>query len=383
MRTKAAILDEYGGPVGVRPVDLRAPGPGEVLVEIAASGVCHSDLHAMSADLPLPVPMVLGHEGAGVVREVGPGVTVLAPGERVVLSWIPACGTCRFCREGRFNLCTAAADATRDGRLLTGETPFRDDTGPIHPFSMTGTLSEFTVVPAQGAIPLPDGIPFEAAALLGCAVTTGVGAALRTAPVHPGERVAVFGAGGVGLSIVQGARIAGASSIIVLDRVPERLELARRLGATSTVNVLDEEPVQAVLDRTEDIGADVAFEAIGTTDTIAQAFNAARRGGTAVIVGVAPPHEEVSLNAFAFPSQEKTLKGSWYGSANGGRDIPFLTRLYLSGQLMLEPLITRTYTLEEAPEALDDLAAGRVGRPVVTLPLARKETVDHGTLSKS
>jgi len=193
----------------------------------------------------------------------------------------------------------------------------------------------------------------------------------------------VFGAGAVGLSIVEGARIAGASSVIVLDRLPERLELARRLGATATVNVGDEEPVQAILDRTEGIGADVSFEAVGTTETIAQAFNAARRGGMAVIVGVAPPHEEVSLNAFAFPSQEKTLKGSWYGSANGGRDIPFLTRLYLSGQLVLEPLITRTYTLDEAPRALDDLAAGRVGRPVVTLPLARKEKVDLGTLSKS
>ncbi len=377
MRTRAAVLRDYGGPIEIAELDLRPPQLGEVLVEIAASGVCHSDLHAVNADLPLPIPLVLGHEGAGVVRAVGPGVMRPRVGDRVVLSWIPACGNCRFCREGAPHLCTTAADATREGRLLTGEAPFSDPSGPVHPFSMTGTLSEFTVVPAAGAIPLPDGVPLQMGALFGCAVMTGVGAALRTAPVRPGDRVAIFGAGGVGLNIVQGARIAGALSIIVLDRVPARLELARTLGATATVNVLDEEPIQAVLDRTAGFGADLSFEAIGSPDTIAQAFNATRRGGTAVIVGVSPPHEEVSLNAFAFPSQEKTLKGSWYGSANGPRDLPLLADLYLTSRLLLAPFVTRTYSLDEVSAALDDLAAGQVGRPLVTMALAQgKESPD-------
>ncbi len=380
MRTRAAVLQEYEGPIEITELDLRPPQLGEVLVEIAASGVCHSDLHVVNADLPLPVPMVLGHEGAGVVRAAGPGVVRPRVGERVVLSWIPACGSCRFCLEGSPHLCTEAADATREGRLLTGEPPFSNQAGKVHPFSMTGTLSEFTVVPAAGAIPLPEGIPLHMAALLGCAVMTGVGAALRTAPVRPGDQVAVFGAGGVGLNIVQGARIAGASSIIVLDRVPARLELARTLGATATVNVEDEEPVQAVLDRTAGFGATLSFEAIGSPETIAQAFNATRRGGTAVIVGVAPPHQEVSLNAFAFPSQGKTLKGCWYGSANGPRDIPLLAELYLSSQLLLAPLVTRTYCLDEVTTAFDDLAAGRVGRPLVMMPLGQKEGSPDGTV---
>ena len=361
-------------------LELRPPQLGEVLVEIAASGVCHSDLHVVNADLPLPVPMVLGHEGAGVVRAVGPGVQRPKVGDQVVLSWIPACGICRFCREGAPHRCVEAADATREGRLLTRDTPFSDQAGKVYPFSMTGTLSEFTVVPAVGAIPLPDGIPLHMAALFGCAVMTGVGAALRTAPVRPGDRVAVFGAGGVGLSIVQGARIAGASSIIVIDRLPARLQLARTLGATATVNVHDEEPIQAVLDRTGGFGADLSFEAIGSPETIAQAFNAARRGGTAVIVGVAPPHEEVSLNAFAFPSQEKTLKGCWYGSANGPRDILLLADLFLSSQLLLAPFVTRTYSLDDVATAFDDLAMGRVGRPLVIMPLGQKEESPDGTL---
>ncbi len=380
MKTRAAVLREYEGPIEVTQLELRPPQLGEVLVEIAASGVCHSDLHVVNADLPLPVPMVLGHEGAGVVRAVGPGVQRPKVGDQVVLSWIPACGICRFCREGAPHLCVEAADATREGRLLTGETPFSDQAGKVYPFSMTGTLSEFTVVPAVGAIPLPDGIPLYMAALFGCAVMTGVGAALRTAPVRPGDRVAVFGAGGVGLNIVQGARIAGASSIIVIDRLPARLQLARTLGATATVNVHDEEPIQAVLDRTGGFGADLSFEAIGSPETIAQAFNAARRGGTAVIVGVAPPHEEVSLNAFAFPSQEKTLKGCWYGSANGPRDILLLADLFLSSQLLLAPFVTRTYSLDDVATAFDDLAMGRVGRPLVIMPLGQKEESPDGTL---
>jgi S-(hydroxymethyl)glutathione dehydrogenase/alcohol dehydrogenase len=365
MKVRAWVLREYDEPLEDARLELRPPGPGEVLVEIAVSGVCHSDLHAIHADLPLPVPVVLGHEASGVIRGVGPGVPARRIGERVVLSWIPSCGECAFCLAGEHHLCTQAADATREGRLLTGSTPFTDGTVPVHTFSMTGTLAEFTVVPSSGAIPIPPGVPLEVAALFGCAVLTGVGAALRTGQVRPGHHVAVFGAGGVGLNIVAGALLAGAARVIVLDRVPDRLHLAQRLGATHVVDVREEDPVQAVLARTDGFGADVAFEAVGTPETIAQAFNAARRGGTAVVVGVAPPHEEVSLNAFAFPSQGKTLKGSWYGDSYPARDIPALAQLYLSGRLHPERLIARRYTRDEVPQAFMDLQDGRVGRPVV------------------
>jgi S-(hydroxymethyl)glutathione dehydrogenase/alcohol dehydrogenase len=365
VRARAWLIREYDGPLEEVGLTLRPPGPGEVLVEIVASGVCHSDLHAIHADLPLPLPLVLGHEGSGVIREVGEGVPRSRLGERVVLSWIPACGECEFCLRGEHHLCTRAADATREGLLLTGEPPFRDGQEAVHTFSMTGTLAEATVVPASGAIPLPPTVPLETAALFGCAVLTGVGAALRTGRVRPGDEVAVLGAGGVGLNIVAGARLAGAARIIVLDRVPERLALARALGATDVVDVRDEDPVEAVLERTGGRGVDLSFEAIGTPETIAAAFNAARRGGTAVIVGVAPPHEEVSLNAFAFPSQGKTLKGSWYGDSYPPRDIPELARLYQRGLLEPERLVTRRYSPRQVPEAFSDLESGRVGRPLV------------------
>lgn len=376
MKTKAALIEDYGEKVHVGEVDLRDPGPGEVLVEIAASGVCHSDLHVVTGDLPLPVPMVLGHEAAGIIRAVGPGVTSRKTGESVVLSWIPPCGSCRFCLEGQPQLCTRAAAAAMKGKLLAADAPFSRGGQVVHSFSLTGTLSQYTVVPAQGAIPLPEGVPLDKAALLGCAVMTGVGAAMNTAALSPGQSVAVFGAGGVGLSVIQGARIAGASQIIAVDRVPLRLDLARQLGATDILNTNDEDPVDGLLSRTGGYGPDVTFEAIGRPETIVQAFNAVRKGGTAVIVGVAPPHEEISLNAFAFPSQEKTLKGSWYGSSDPTRALPKLARLVRSGQLRLDPMVTRTYGLEDAPLAFDDLAEGRVGRPVVHIGLLEEE--HHG-----
>ncbi len=365
MNVQAAVVFEYDGPVEVRTVDLRDPGPGEVRVRMAASGVCHSDQHARVADLPLPLPLILGHEGAGIVDAVGPGVRSLDVGDAVVLSWIPACGTCRLCRRGQRHLCTRAADATREGLLLTGESPFSLDGQALHPFSMTGTLAEATVVPEAGAIRIPADMPLEEAALMGCAVLTGVGAVLNTGVVRPGDTVAVIGTGGVGLNIVQGARIAGAARIIALERFHARRLLAARLGATEVVDIGEEDAVDAVLDRTGGEGADVVFEAVGSVGTIAQAFNATRRGGTAVIVGVAPPHEEVALNAFAFPSQGKTLRGSWYGDSDGPRDIPRLVELYRAGLLELRPLLGPPFQLEDVAIAFDHMLDGHVGRAVV------------------
>ena len=366
VKVRAAILEEHGGPVRVRTVTLRDPGEGEVLVEMLASGVCHSDLHAVEGNLPLPVPMVLGHEGVGIVRATGPKVRRLMPGDRVVLRWVQPCGECRHCRDGHVHLCSRSADTARTGHLLTGDTPFSLDGAPAYPFSMTGTLSEATVVPEEGAIKIPEEMPIREAAMLGCAVLTGVGAALNTAQVKPGQTVAVFGLGGVGLNIVQGARIGGASRIIGVDPILQRRDLARRLGATHVIDPNHSEPVGSILDMTHGEGADITFEAVGTPETIQAAFNASARGGLAVIAGVCSPHLEVSLNAFAFPSQGKAIRGTWYGDTLPERDIPLMHRLYREGALELRPMLGTPMGLDDIDFAFESLVSGRIGRPVIS-----------------
>ncbi len=363
---RAVVLREYGEPVRVERLRLLPPGPGEVLVRIAASGVCHTDLHVVTGDLPLPLPMVLGHEGAGVVEAVGEGVTTPAVGQAVVVSWMPSCRECFWCRSGRPDLCERAAHAAARGILPGGGTRWRDSDGePVHQFSAAGTMAEAAVVPAACALPVPSDMPPTSAALLGCSVLTGTGAALRTGQVRPGERVAVFGAGGVGLQAIQGARIAGAHQIIAVDRLPERRALALRLGATDVVDPLAADPVSAVVDLTEGRGADCTIEAVGTPETIAAAFNAARRGGRAVVVGVCPPEVEVAVNAFALPSQGKTLTGCWYGESDPARDLPVLVEHYRSGRLILDELVTRRFPLEEAQAAFAAMTSGSVARAVL------------------
>lgn len=368
MKVRAAVVRDYGQEIEVLDLDLRAPGPGEVRVQMVASGVCHSDLHAMAADLPLPVPIVLGHEGAGIVDAVGAGVHHLNVGDPVVLSWIPPCGQCLHCIGQEPHLCTAAADATRDGVLLTGPAPFSYQGEIVHPFSMTGTLSEATVVPAQGAILLPPDVPLEHAALFGCALLTGMGAVFRVAKLAPGAHIAVFGAGGVGLSIISAARIAGASRIIAVDPIEARRSLATLMGATDLIDPHDGSGLDGVLQATHGLGVDVAFDAVGAPEVLQEAFNASRRGGLTVAVGVAPPHREVSLNAFAFPSQGKTLTGCWYGNADVRRDIAQLVRLYRAGQLSLASMLSEPYPLADVRAAFDDLIHGRSGRARVCFP---------------
>lgn len=367
-KISAAVLFDYGRPVEVSEVSLDDPGPGEVLVEMRASGVCHSDWHAVTGHLPLPLPLVLGHEGAGVVRTVGPGVTRLVPGDRVVLSWLPACGQCSRCVDGQPELCQIANDAAVNGNLPTGVTRVTTTDGKgVSVFSSTGTLADCVVVSEASAIPVPAAMPFDQASLLGCAVQTGIGAAFH-APIRPGDAVLVIGAGGVGLNIVQGARIRGAARIIAVDPSEANRQLARELGATEVINPDEGNPLLEILDLTGDLGVDVAFDAVGRADLLALAFNAARKGGTAVAVGVPEPNESVALNAFAFVSQEKTLTGSWYGSGFPPRDIPRLCALWQSGMLRIAPLIQRRYPLSEINRAFDDLVAAKGGRSVITWP---------------
>ncbi|MCY0879922.1 MAG: Zn-dependent alcohol dehydrogenase [Firmicutes bacterium] len=363
-RIRAAILPDYNESVRVSAVTIDDPGPGEVLVEMRASGVCRSDWHAVTGHLPLPVPLVLGHEGAGIVRAVGPAVTRVSPQDHVVLSWIPQCGACRWCLDGQPELCERANDAAVNGTLLSGAQHVRWNGEPVHTFSTTGTLADYALVSEESVVPIPKSLPFDQAALLGCAVLTGVGAAFH-APIRPGDTVLVIGTGGVGLNIVQGARIRGAGRILAIDPSAANRQLARALGATWAIDPTAEDPLAAVLDATRDEGVDVAFEAVGQPDLMALAFNAVRRGGTAVAVGVPLPNASVTLNAFAVVSQEKTLTGSWYGQSYPPRDIPRLVTLWNEGTLKLAPLIQRRYSLDGVNDALQDIASGRGGRSVI------------------
>jgi S-(hydroxymethyl)glutathione dehydrogenase/alcohol dehydrogenase len=369
VRTAACVLEDYGR-LQLQILELDEPGPGEVCVRIRAVGVCHSDYHVFCGDLPLPTPMVLGHEAAGVVEAVGPGVGGLRPGDPVVLSWLPACGRCPWCVEGRPELCRVAAVAAARGTLAGGRTPFRrPGTGePVYQFSLVGAFSERTVVPEAGVVPVPPGTDLERAALLGCGVLTGTGAVWRTAQVRPAEAIAVFGAGGVGLSVLQAASLVAAYPRIAVDVRPSRLEAARAFGATHTVVGGDAAVVQRVLDLTDGLGVDAAFEVVGSPQTLAQAFNVTRPGGRTVVVGMAPPTAEVSLNAFAFPSQERRLLGCWYGQSVPRRDIPALLRLEAAGLLRLDGLVSRRYALEDLGQAFAAMAEGRVNRALVVLP---------------
>ncbi|WP_216828513.1 Zn-dependent alcohol dehydrogenase [Alkalihalobacterium elongatum] len=365
---KAAVLMDYGQKVSIEDVQLKSPKKEEVLVKIKAAGVCHSDLHVVQADLPLPVPMVLGHEGAGIVEEIGEGVTHVKKGDHVVLNWVPHCGKCYYCLKGRKDMCEHAQRSAEYGTLLDGTTRFYKGEQEIYQFSMTGTFSEYTVVPANGVIPIRKDVPFPQAALVGCGALTGVGAVVNTAKVTPGSTVAVIGAGGVGLNVIQGAKLAGAVKIIAVDVVEEKFAMAKHFGATHTVNGAEDDVIDAVLELTEGRGVDYSFEVIGRPETIAQSYNVLGKCGLGVVVGVAPPNVNVSINAFSLPSQGKTLTGSWYGQSNPAIDIPMLLDLYMAEKLKLNELISKTYySLEGVNDAFDNLAAGKIARSILTI----------------
>lgn len=366
--TRAAVLTTTGEPLVVRDdVELDLPHAGEVRVRMVASGVCHSDLSMQDMTLPIPLPAVLGHEGAGVIEEVGPDVDGLLVGDHVVISWVPRCGSCYFCRRGQPHLCQAADAVLLAGGLLDGSPRFRLDGAPLHQMLGTGTFATETVVAASAAVKVPDDLDLSVACLLGCAVLTGVGAALNTATIAKGDTVAVMGCGGVGLNIVQGARIAGAREIVAVDVNPAKLELATRLGATSTVDASTIDASSAVRDLTGQRGADVVFEAIGRETTIHQAVEMSRRGGQVVLVGI--PRLDVMLAIpvmLGLVMAERSIKGCWYGSADVHRDIPRLVDLYRQGRLRLDELVARRIPLDEVNEALNELTTTDGARTVIT-----------------
>ena len=365
MQIQAAILWEQGQPLSVEPAELDSPGPGEVLVEIKAAGVCHSDLHPARGDWPMRTPVVLGHEGAGIVREVGPSVAAVRPGDHVVLCWAPACGVCPPCREGRAVLCDRLEKVTYRNKLPSGAMRLHARGKDVAPFLGTACFSDCVVVPAEGVIPVPDDLPFDALATLGCAVLTGVGAVANAAQVPAGARVAVIGAGGIGLNVVQGAAIAACRQIIAIDVRPVPLALAIEFGATHTIEAALDVPA-AVRDLTNGRGVDYVFDTVGSPATLTAAVASARKGGTIVLTGLARGDSQAAFPLFPFVMQEKRVIGSVYGSGQPTRDIPHLLSLFREGRLKLRELVARTYQLDGVNDALSALAASDGARGVIT-----------------
>jgi S-(hydroxymethyl)glutathione dehydrogenase/alcohol dehydrogenase len=365
MKINAAVLWEQGAPLSVEEAELDAPRAGEVLVELKAAGVCHSDLHPARGDWPARTPLVLGHEGAGVVREVGAGVTRVRTGDHVVFCWAPPCGACPPCAEGRPVLCDRLERTTYRNRLPAGGTRLRARGQDVAHFNGTACFADFAVVAEEGAIPVPADVPFEALATLGCAVITGVGAVLNAARVEAGARVVVVGAGGVGLNVVQGARLAGCERIIALDTRERPLELAREFGATDALDAGAADTAAAVRELTGGRGADYVFDTVGAAETVARSLTLARKGGTVVVTGLARTDTAASVPVFPFVMQEKRLVGSLYGSGRPGRDIPRLVELHREGRLKLSELATRTYGLASVNEALDALARASGARGII------------------
>lgn len=355
---RAAFLPAVGSPLEITGIRLPEPGPGQVRVRLAAAGVCHSDLSLSNGTMRVPVPAVLGHEGAGTVVSVGEGVTHVAPGDGVVLNWAPSCGACHPCSLGEVWLC---ADALTGAGTVYAAT---EDGTDLHPGLNVAAFAEETVVAARCVLPVPDGVPLTDAALLGCAVLTGWGAIHHSARVRQGESVVVYGVGGVGLATLQAARIAGASPIIAVDVSPEKEALARAAGATEYV-VASETTAKEVRKLTGGQGADVAVECVGRATTIRTAWDSTRRGGRTTVVGIGGKDQQVTFNALELFHWGRTLAGCVYGNSNPAEDLPVLAEHIRAGRLDLSALITERITLDGIPGAFDNMLAGKGGRALV------------------
>lgn len=358
---KAVVAHEVDN-FSVVNVDLDPPKTGEVLVKMQATGICHSDLSIINGTIRWKLPSVLGHEGAGIIEQVGEGVTQVKPGDHVVLSFVPNCGHCYNCERAEPHMCRMNKP---HGGLLDGTSRVKMNGEEIAVMSFLGNMAEYCVVPEACVVSIDKSYDFKAAALVGCGVTTGVGAAIKTAEVKPGSTVAVFGCGGVGLNVIQGARIAGAAKIIAVDLSAEKMEMARAFGATDTVSP-GGESFKEILDMTDGIGVDYAFEVVGNGKLVESCFKATRMNGMTVLVGVGRADDRFSFNAMIVPFTGKTIKGCMYGSANFKVDFPMYLELYQQNKLDLDGLVTRTYSIDEAPEAFADLESGKNARGVIT-----------------
>jgi alcohol dehydrogenase len=374
MKTKAALLLEMGrpkpyaksAPIVIEELELDGPGPGEVLVEMAAAGLCHSDLSVINGSRPRPMPMVLGHEAAGVVRELGSGVVGLKPGDHVVFSYVPACRRCLECVAGRPAMCRVGAVANGAGTLLSGARRFKRRGEPVYHHLGVCGFSEFTVCSQESLVKIDPALPLDRAALFGCAIATGVGAVVNTARVEPASSVAVFGLGGVGLAAIMGAKVCGARPIVAVDVLASKFELARKLGATHTVEASGGDVVERVRELT-DGGAAYVFDATGVAKVLEQAFAATARGGTTVVIGLPHPDHRASLSPLAMVAEERVLKGCYMGSVIPWRDVPRFIELYRAGLLPMDALITGTVSLEELNHGFDRLDRGEAVRQVLRI----------------
>jgi len=374
VRTVATVLSDMGHeapfaetrPLERMSLELEPPGPGELLVRVRAAGLCHSDLSVITGKRPRVMPMALGHEAAGEVVETGSPDSAFSPGDHVVLAFVPACGECSFCLQGRPALCEAGATANNEGTLLGGHHRMRaDDGSPVNHHLGVSAFSDHIVVSEHSAVAVPDDLPFEIAALFGCAVLTGAGAMLNTAAeALPAETVGIFGLGGVGLAALIAARSQGASEIVAVDRVPAKLDLALELGATIAIDATEGDVPERVKSATGG-GVEVAVETVGHEAVLAEAYAATRRGGLTVTAGLPHPDAELRLPALSLVAEERTLKGSYLGSCLPSRDIPRFIGMYRDGSLPVDRLLSHTLTPDQINEGFDRLASGEAVRQVV------------------
>ncbi len=361
---KAAVLTEINKPLDILDVEQEGPKTGEVRVKVKATGVCMSDWHMMIGDWPTKLPLVPGHEAAGIIDEVGPGVTTVQKGDHVIFSFVPHCGHCAYCSRGRSVLCNGYK-ASPPGGMYDGTTRLKVNGEALFQMARIGTFAEYVVCSHENVVPIRKDMPWAQAALVGCSVATGVGAVTRHARVRAGSDVVVIGCGGVGLNIVQGAKLAGARRIIAVDLLDNKLEYAKAFGATDTINAKNEKVAKRVKDITSGMGADYAFDAIGSALTAAQIVEAVAPGGHAVLVGIPAMTVTAAVSPAMMVFQEKSLTGSMYGSVQPNLDFPILCDLYMDKKLNLDDLISRTYKLSEINEGFAQLKAGSHARGVV------------------
>lgn len=374
MKTRAAVLTEMGRPrpyaqtrpLIVEEVELESPGPGEVLVRMRAAGLCHSDLSVINGDRPRPMPMIIGHEGAGEVAEVGAGVRDLRPGDHVVTAFVPCCGSCEPCTTGRPALCEPGFKANATGTLLGGAQRMRRGGALVYHHLGVSAFAEHALVVRQSLIKVDDALPFDEAAVFGCAVMTGVGAVTNTVQLHRGSSVAVIGLGGVGLAALLGTRLSEAAIVIACDLSEDKLALARQLGATHTVNAGDPPALEQIKDLTRG-GVHYAFEMAGSVKAMELAYFATRRGGTTVTAGLSNPKHLFSIPHVGIVAEERTIKGSYLGSCDPARDIPRYIDLYRAGRLPVDRLLSERIALDQLNEGFDRLAEGRTVRQIVRL----------------
>ncbi|QDT32781.1 zinc-dependent alcohol dehydrogenase family protein [Thalassoglobus polymorphus] len=375
MKTVAVVLEEMGRPapyaeskpLQLEDLELTPPDECEVLVEIVAAGLCHSDLSVINGSRPRVMPMVLGHEAAGIVREVGAGVRDFQSDDHVVFSYVPVCGRCTCCQSGRAALCERGAVANTEGSLLSGKRHFSRSNGQeLHHHLGVSAFSQYTVAAEESLVKISKSLPLDKAALFGCAVMTGVGAVVNTANIQAGQSVAVFGMGGVGLSSIMGAKASGAFPIVAVDLLDSKLDLAKNAGATHAVNANDHDAIEAVKNITGG-GASVTFEAVGSEIVLAQAYAATARGGKTVCMGLPHPSKMLSIPAVSLVAEERTILGSYMGSSVPRRDIPRFIAMYEAGLLPVDLLQSSTLGLNDINAAFDDLAAGTVARQTVLM----------------